>query len=157
MNGIQSTTELSETIEFTVPFYDLDAIQMVWHGNYVKYMENAREAFGAKYGFEYLHIFESGYLAPVVDMHLKYKVSARMGDVLRIKITYVPTAAAKMIFRYIITRPKDDAVILEAETIQLFVSRSGEFEPSNPDFVKEWKSRWNISSSRLKIKDNQQC
>lgn len=150
MSGEQSV-ELSHYLDFTVPFYDLDAIQMVWHGNYVKYMENAREAFGAKYGFEYLHIFNSGYLAPVVDMHLKYKVSARMGDTLRIKITYVPTAAAKMIFKYVITRLSDNAVILEAETTQLFVTRNGDFEPGNPDFVKEWKQKWNIPlPSRLK-------
>ena len=137
--------ELSVNLDFTVPFYDLDAIQMVWHGNYVKYMENAREAFGEKYGFEYLHIFNSGYTAPMVDMHIKYRNSARIGDKLNIKITYVPTKAAKLVFQYIITRPKDNAVIIEADTTQLFVSRSGVFELSNPDFVVEWKKRWNIS------------
>ena len=135
---------LSETLNFTVPFYDLDAIQMVWHGNYVKYMENAREAFGAKYGFEYLHIFNSGYTAPVVDMHIKYRNSARIGDNLTITITYVPSKAAKMVFKYLVTRPADNAVIIEAETTQLFVSRSGTFETSNPEFVVEWKKRWNI-------------
>ena len=137
--------ELSVNLDFTVPFYDLDAIQMVWHGNYVKYMENAREAFGEKYGFEYLHIFNSGYTAPMVDMHIKYRNSARIGDKLNIKITYVPTKAAKLVFQYIITRPKDNAVIIEADTTQLFVSRSGVFELSNPDFLVEWKKRWNIS------------
>ena len=137
--------ELSVNLDFTVPFYDLDAIQLVWHGNYVKYMENAREAFGEKYGFEYLHIFNSGYTAPMVDMHIKYRNSARIGDKLNIKITYVPTKAAKLVFQYIITRPKDNAVIIEADTTQLFVSRSGVFELSNPDFLVEWKKRWNIS------------
>ncbi|MCQ2975865.1 MAG: acyl-CoA thioesterase [Bacteroidales bacterium] len=135
---------LSETIDFTVPFYDLDAIQMVWHGNYVKYMENAREAFGAKFGFEYLHIFNSGYLAPVVDMHIKYRNSARIGDNLQIKITYIPARSAKMVFQYIVTRKCDNAVIIEAETTQLFVSRNGDFEVTNPDFFIEWKKRWNM-------------
>ena len=144
MDATTENGELSVTIDFTVPFYDLDARQMVWHGNYVKYMENAREAFGDKYHFEYLHIFNSGYTAPVVDMHIKYRNSARIGDKLAIKITYVPTKAAKMVFRYIVTRPEDTAVIIEAETTQLFVSRSGTFETSNPDFVVEWKKRWNI-------------
>lgn len=144
MEEVTAPEQLTETVSFTVPFYDLDGIQMVWHGNYVKYMENAREAFGAKYGFEYMHIFESGYTAPIVDMHIKYRTSARMGDNLVIKITYVPSKAAKMVFRYIVTRPADNAVIIEAETTQLFVSRNGTFEPSNPDFVVEWKKRWNI-------------
>ena len=127
-----------------MPFYDLDGIQMVWHGNYVKYMEDARERFGAKFGFEYLHIFNSGYLAPVVDMRLKYRNSARISDTLRMTIAYMPARAAKMVFRYTITRPSDGAIILEAETTQLFVTRDGVFEASNPAFYAEWKKRWNI-------------
>jgi acyl-CoA thioester hydrolase len=141
---------LCVSFEFQVPFYDLDGIQMVWHGNYVKYMEDAREKFGAKYGFEYLHIFNSGYLAPVVDMHIKYRNSARISDTLRMSITYIPTRAAKMVFRYVIERPSDNAIIIEAETTQLFVSRSGEFEPANPDFYAEWKERWNVGGALSK-------
>jgi len=141
---------LCVSFEFQVPFYDLDGIQMVWHGNYVKYMEDAREKFGAKYGFEYLHIFNSGYLAPVVDMHIKYRNSARISDTLRMSITYIPTRAAKMVFRYVIERPSDNAIIIEAETTQLFVSRSGEFEPANPDFYAEWKVRWNVGGALSK-------
>lgn len=135
---------LSLEYDFQVPFYDLDGIQMVWHGNYVKYMEDAREKFGAKYGFEYLHIFNSGYLAPVADMRIKYRNSARISEVLTMKITYVPLRAAKMVFEYLITRKSDNAVIIEAETSQLFVTREGVFEVSTPGFYAEWKKRWNI-------------
>lgn len=145
-----NTTDLGVIFEFQVPFYDLDGIQMVWHGNYVKYMEDAREKFGAKYGFEYLHIFNSGYTAPVVDMHIKYRNSARISDTLRMSITYIPTRAAKMVFRYVIERPSDNVIIIEAETTQLFVSRSGEFEPANPDFYAEWKERWNVGGALSK-------
>ena len=135
---------LSLEYDFQVPFYDLDGIQMVWHGNYVKYLEDAREKFGAKYGFEYLHIFNSGYLAPVADMHIKYRNSARISEVLTMKITYVPSRSAKMVFEYLITRKSDNAVIIEAETSQLFVSREGVFEVSTPGFYADWKKRWNI-------------
>lgn len=135
---------LSLEYDFQVPFYDLDGIQMVWHGNYVKYMEDAREKFGAKYGFEYLHIFNSGYLAPVADMRIKYRNSARISEVLTMKITYVPLRATKMVFEYLITRKSDNAVIIEAETSQLFVTREGVFEVSTPGFYAEWKKRWNI-------------
>lgn len=129
-------------LEFKVPFYDLDGIQMVWHGNYVKYMEDAREAFGAKYGFEYMTIFNNGYVAPVVDMHLQYRFSARMDDVLILRIEYIPSRAAKMQFKYTITRKIDNKLILEGETTQLFVSRDGEFEVSNPEFYSSWKKKW---------------
>ena len=41
---------LSTTIRVQVRFSEVDAIRMVWHGNYVRYMEDAREAFGREYG-----------------------------------------------------------------------------------------------------------
>jgi acyl-CoA thioesterase FadM len=40
MDAKTENGELSVTIDFTVPFYDLDAIQMVWHGNYVNGQRN---------------------------------------------------------------------------------------------------------------------
>ncbi|MBQ9212865.1 MAG: acyl-CoA thioesterase, partial [Bacteroidales bacterium] len=89
-------------------------------------------------------IFNSGYLAPVADMHIKYRNSARISDVLTMKITYIPTRSAKMVFEYLLTRKSDNAIIIEAQTTQLFVSRSGEFEVSNPDFYADWKKRWNL-------------
>ena len=42
--------ELSESIKIRVRFSEVDSIRMVWHGNYVTYLEDAREAFGRKYG-----------------------------------------------------------------------------------------------------------
>ena len=53
--------EISETIRVRVRFSEIDPIQMVWHGNYVKYMEDAREAFGRRHGLGYQLIFDSGY------------------------------------------------------------------------------------------------
>lgn len=132
---------LKTTITKTVPFYDVDAIQMVWHGSYVKYLEDGREAFGRQYGLEYMRIFDNGYYAPVVDMHLQYRKTAAIGDVLTIDTFYVPTNSAKLVFRYEIRREPDGELILEAETTQLFVSRSGEFEPSTPLFVEQWREK----------------
>ena len=34
--------KITSTSEITVEFYDLDPMNVVWHGNYVKYLEKAR-------------------------------------------------------------------------------------------------------------------
>ena len=49
---------LSETVRVQVRFSEVDSIKMVWHGNYITYMEDAREAFGRKYGLEYMYIYD---------------------------------------------------------------------------------------------------
>lgn len=133
--------ELSEAIRVQVRFSEVDAIRMVWHGNYVQYMEDAREAFGRKFGLEYMKIFENGFFAPVFDLHIRYQQVATVDDVLLVKITYRPTKGAKLVFDYEITRESDGAQIVKADTTQLFTTREGEFFPINPPFFAEWKQK----------------
>jgi acyl-CoA thioester hydrolase len=75
--------KLSAEIEFTVEFYDVDSMRIVWHGNYVKYFEKARCALLNKIGYNYLHMEESGYQFPVTGVSLKYIGSFRFGDRVR--------------------------------------------------------------------------
>ncbi len=133
--------ELSETVRVRVRFSEVDALQIVWHGNYVRYLEDAREAFGRRYGLEYMHIFESGYFAPMFDMQMRYHHTATVDDELLVKITYRPARGARVVFDYEVTREKDGLLILTASSTQLFTTREGEFEPSCPPFYEEWKRR----------------
>lgn len=59
-------------IALTVPFHDVDAMQVVWHGWYVKYFELARCALLEQVNYNYEEMFASGYSWPVVDMRIKY-------------------------------------------------------------------------------------
>ena len=59
-------------IELKPAFHDLDPLDMVWHGNYVKYLEIARCALLSHINYDYLEMKASGFIWPVVDMRLKY-------------------------------------------------------------------------------------
>lgn len=135
---------LVSRIEVKVRFSEVDSIHVVWHGSYVKYLEDGREDFGEKFGIEYMTIFDNGYTAPVVDMHLQYKQSVTVGDTVIVETRYVPTLSAKLIFEYNIFRKEDNALVLTATTTQVFMSRTGELQLSNPPFFEAWKKRWNI-------------
>ena len=37
------TNQLTSVVEFPVRFSEVDSMQIVWHGHYVKYMEEGRE------------------------------------------------------------------------------------------------------------------
>jgi acyl-CoA thioester hydrolase len=132
---------LCETIRVQVRFCEVDPVRIVWHGHYIRYMEDAREAFGRKYGLGYMFIHDHGYVAPIVDMQLHYKQTAGIDDVLLVEITYRPAKGGKLIFDYVIYRESDRSLILKATTIQLFTTVEGVFEPSSPDFFSEWKKR----------------
>ena len=88
-----------------VQFFDLDPMEVVWHGHYVKYLEIARGALLDTIDYNYPQMRASGYLWPVIDLHLRFVTSARFGEWLklraeivewenRLKIAYLISAAA---------------------------------------------------------------
>src|SRR6218665_4026027 len=68
--------DLSFEIELAPAFHDLDPMNIVWHGNYPKYLEIARCALLARFNYDYPQMRDSGYAWPIVDMRLKYVRSA---------------------------------------------------------------------------------
>jgi acyl-CoA thioester hydrolase len=62
----------SAQIEVQVPFYDLDPVNIVWHGNYAKYFERARCELLQQFNYNYDEMRASGYMWPVVDLHVRY-------------------------------------------------------------------------------------
>ncbi|PVZ84305.1 4-hydroxybenzoyl-CoA thioesterase [Serratia sp. S1B] len=60
-------------VELTVPFHDVDMMAVVWHGNYFRYFEIAREALLNQFNYGYRQMKASGYLWPVVDTRVKYR------------------------------------------------------------------------------------
>ena len=81
--------ELSTEMVIEVPFYDLDPMQVVWHGNYVKYFEKIRCELLKKFEYDYVDMKDSGYMWPIVDMRLKYVNSAVFGQKLLCKATII--------------------------------------------------------------------
>lgn len=63
---------IEASAEFRVEFYDVDSMGVVWHGNYVKYMELGRCVLLDKIGYGYSEMKESGYAFPVTSLKLKY-------------------------------------------------------------------------------------
>ena len=99
-------------VEILVPFHDVDAMRIVWHGNYAKYFEVARCALLDSIDYNYQQMGASGYAWPVIDLKVRFGSPARFGDRLvvtatlreweqRMRITYriVNTATGKRITR----------------------------------------------------------
>jgi acyl-CoA thioester hydrolase len=63
---------VSASAEATPQFYDLDPMNIVWHGNYPKYLELGRVAVMKKIGYNYEEMVESGYAWPFIEMRMRY-------------------------------------------------------------------------------------
>ena len=134
--------ELSEEIEFKIRFSEVDSMNVVWHGSYPLYFEDAREAFGKKYDFGYMLIFDSGYYAPLVDLEFHYRKSIVYGMRPRIKITYRPTESAKIVFDYRIYDSNNGSLLASGRSTQVFMDKDYKLVLYNPPFYEEWKKRW---------------
>jgi acyl-CoA thioester hydrolase len=119
-------------------------MNIVWHGAYALYFEDAREAFGAKYALGYLDIFGNGYYAPLVDLKFSYKRPLAYGKKARVDITYRNTDAAKIIFDYAIFDMTDDTLVATGSSTQVFLDGQYQLVWTNPPFYEAWKKKWGL-------------
>ncbi len=139
----ENKKEISFTSEIRVRFTETDPLGIVWHGNYIQYFEDGREAFGREHGISYLDQKSYGFTSPIVKSGCEHKLPLRYGDVASIKTTFIPSAAAKMIFRYKIYDP-NGSLVCTGETIQVFLDEKGDLSLTNPPFFKEWKQKMGL-------------
>jgi acyl-CoA thioester hydrolase len=75
--------------ETQVQFFDLDPMEIVWHGHYVKYLEIVRGVLLDSIDYNYAAMKASGYVWPVIDMQLRYIAPAAYGQRLRLRAEIV--------------------------------------------------------------------
>lgn len=75
---------VSASAEATPQFYDLDPMNIVWHGNYPRFLEVGRVAVMDKIGYGYKEMVESGYAWPIIDMRMRYARPMRLAEPVRV-------------------------------------------------------------------------
>ena len=125
--------------EFDIRFSEVDSMNIVWHGSYSLYFEDAREAFGKKYNLEYLYMFDQGYFAPLVELHFEYKKPLKYKDRAKIVISYRDTESAKLIFDYKIFLLPSNELIASGHSVQVFLDTNYNLMWSHPEFILKWK------------------
>ena len=111
---------IEASVELTVEFYDLDPMNVVWHGNYVRFFEAARCALLDKIGYNYNEMGESGFAFPVVRMNVKYIRPCVFRQRIRV--------CAKLVefenflrFRFEVRDAASETLLCKAETSQMAV------------------------------------
>lgn len=116
-----------------VPFFDMDPMNIVWHGNYVKYLEVARCAFLSSIGYDYNEMGRQGYFWPIVQLNLKYVKPARFGQKICVEMAIVEIESCLRI-DYTIVDSENGTKLTKAATTQVAVSReNGEMQFQTPD------------------------
>ncbi len=108
-------------LELTVPFYDLDPMQIVWHGNYLKYMDNARGALFDSLGVDLFGLYEkTSHIYPIIKTSVKHVFPLRHKDVIICRATLVE-AKYKIIVDFEIRRKSDAKICAKGRSEQVAV------------------------------------
>jgi acyl-CoA thioester hydrolase len=133
---------LSERTEVKIRFNEADPLGIVWHGHYIRYFEDGREAFGNKYGLSYLDFYKQGLVVPIVSVHCDFKRSLRYGDHVIVETSYVSNEAAKIKFNYTLFNAQTGELAATGSSVQVFLEKeSFVLQLTNPPFFEDWKRK----------------
>jgi acyl-CoA thioester hydrolase len=113
-------------VEVQVQFYDLDPMEVVWHGNYAKYLEAARCALLDGIDYNYPQMKASGYAWPVIEMRTRYAGPATFGQKLKVQASIVEWEN-RLVIDYLISDAASGRRLTRATTTQVAVdTKTGE-------------------------------
>jgi len=138
-------TELSSKTEVLVRFNEADPLGIVWHGHYIRYFEDGREAFGNMHDLGYLEVYKLGFVIPVDRLQCDFKRSLRYGDRVIVETRFMPTEAAKLKFTYRLFNAVSGELVATGSSVQVFLSKEDSvLQLSNPPFFEEWKKKHDL-------------
>ncbi len=134
--------ECSAELELIVPFYDVDSMDIVWHGNYIKYFEDARCRLLDQLDYNYQAMRDSGYGFPVVDVRVKYIRPATFNRRIRVIVT-LEEYEVRLKLNYRILDVETSEVLTKGYSIQVAVALdSGEMCYALPPVFQQKLEAW---------------
>lgn len=114
---------MRHAFEFTVYYEDTDMAGVVYHANYIKFIERARTEWVRAIGLDQNHMREAGQVFAVRRIRAEYLAPAKFGDALTILTTPGALTSARLTLNQTIAR--GDAVLFTAEVEIVLLSTAG--------------------------------
>ena len=120
--------------EIRVRYADTDQMHFVYNGKYLEYFEVGRTEMLRDIGLPYDVIEKEGFLLPVLEAYVKYKLPAYYDDVLVVKSFLKKNPDLKVHIDYEILRKNSTDLIAEGFTIHAFINKGNKKVTRPPDF-----------------------
>jgi len=101
-------------------FYDVDPMNVVWHGHYARFFEEARRELLDVLNYNYQQMQDSGYLWPVVDLRIKYIRPLQLHQKFIVEATLIEYEN-RLKIDYRILNSETSEVLTKAHTVQVAV------------------------------------
>ena len=105
-------------------FYETDGMGIIYHGNYIHWMEEARVDFLDQLGWGYEKAVEAGIDFAVTDVSCRYRSMTRFGECVSIEMRIDRLSPARMQLSYVIADAKTGEVRAEGTSGHCFYDRA---------------------------------
>ena len=106
--------------ERKINYYETDAMQIVHHSNYIRFMEESRILLLEKIGLPYSEMEAEGIMIPVLGVNCEYKQPARFEETILIDVSVKEYSGVKISMQYKITNKESGNILVIGETKHCF-------------------------------------
>ena len=132
MAKVDPAKTLSAQVRIKAQFYHLDPMAVVWHGNYVRFFEQARCELLESLGHNYPQMNESDYIWPVIDMRVKFVKPVEFGQEIDVTAS-LKEYENRLKIEYLVSDADSGERLTSGFTIQVAVDKeSGEMSFVSP-------------------------
>ncbi|MET0389207.1 MAG: thioesterase family protein [Polyangiales bacterium] len=123
-------------LEHEVPFHDVDALRVVWHGHFYKYFELARTVLLRAHHLDVADLIELGYRFVVIESKCRHTFPLRYGD--RFRVTaWLKDVEHRLNIAFEITNLSAGRRAARGHTIMATLDREGQLLLVTPQAIAE--------------------
>lgn len=101
-------------MDIRIYYEDTDAAGVVYHANYIKFLERARTEFFRSHGFLVARLAEEGFVFPVIRIEMDFKAPAVHDDLLTVETDPVRVGGSTFTLNQKIIRKRDGKLLADA-------------------------------------------
>lgn len=113
-------------------FGDVDVMNIVYYGNYLKFFEQGRAELMRDAGRPYAELADSGLHLPVTEAHLRFRKGARYDELIEVQTSVAWIKKASLRFDYKIVSnnsPNGESELVSGYTTHACVDLEGKVKP----------------------------
>ncbi len=109
--------------QLRVRYQETDQMGVVYHANYLNWLEITRTEWIRDLGIPYSQLEEAGLLLPVTEVQLKYIHPARYDDMIEVHLQIIDCSYLRLNFEYEVYRIRDGLLLVSGTTHHIWVNR----------------------------------
>ncbi|WP_153722424.1 acyl-CoA thioesterase [Sporosarcina cascadiensis] len=135
--------------EIEVRYAETDQMGVVYHANYLVWMEIGRTSLIQDLGFHYAQLEKDGYLSPVTELSVKYKTSITYGETISVRTWVESHGRLRTVYGYEILHA--DGVVAATAVSEHVLVKKGSFRPVS---LSKIDPQWDAKYAEIQRSEN---